>query len=173
MLARLPLGIDALRTRNDCVQCHDGFLVIDSLDSDSAVKINVPVSSNGQQHIYNNLQDFTKNNILKNCDEISTWSKIPYDYQGFSHLPTQHECAHCENGSSSAGTESRTDEGAEVWDGIAQSDEDDAFEPFPIDAVLLEYSHESGCRRAEYLIRDSDEDSDFEPFPKTRRSSRT
>ena len=52
VLARLSLGIDARRTRNDCVCCEDGFfLVIESLDSDSAVKINVPVSRNSSQHI--------------------------------------------------------------------------------------------------------------------------
>ena len=170
VLARLSLGIDAKRTRNDCGYCNDGLLVIESLDSDSAVKINVPVTSNGDQHIYSNLQDFTKNNVLKKCNVISTWSKIAYDFQGFSHLPIEHECTRCGKGKSSAKTKPMTDEGAEVWDGNAQSDEDDAFEPFPIKCVFDDASHESGCRRTEFFVRDSDEESDFEAFPEDEKS---
>lgn len=79
ILTRASLVLDPQRITRNCIAWDDASLVVDAIDSDTAIKITLPVSKNTILHSYHNYQDSEEfKNINRMNQRIlrTKWSKI-------------------------------------------------------------------------------------------------
>lgn len=86
LLLRLVLGTESQAEIFNCEVCASDFMILDSIDQETAVKIHIPLTRTKNPLRCNGWRDFSTNFETKTCHENRRWSEIRYIHQGWTEL---------------------------------------------------------------------------------------